>query len=126
MIIQNAFRNNATGEIFNSTHVHDFQGCTFADGSSFFVDGGTEYLRCGGDGTSHQESLVLTSEDTAKEITSKLIWGTRGPLGDQPLKWVILNECETDHLNKILMFADPSELYRNTIETILKERNGKN
>ena len=126
MIIQNAFRNKETGEIFNSAHVHDFQSCEFSDGTTFFVDGGREYLRCGGDGTSHQESLVLTPEDSADEIRSKLIWGTRGPNGDRPLKWVLLNECETDHLNKILMFASPADLYRSTIETILSLRNGKN
>ena len=122
MIYQNAFRNKETGEIFASTHVHDFQGCTFSDGTTFFVDGGTEYLRCGGNGTLH-ESLTLTSDDSIEEIQSKLIWGTRGPLGDQPLKLVLLCECETDHLNKILMLADLSELYRNTIQLILEERN---
>ncbi len=30
------------------------------------------------------------------------IWGTRGPKGDQPLKWILLKDADTDHLKAIL------------------------
>jgi hypothetical protein len=41
----------------------------------------------------------------APKITTALcaenyIWGTRGVNGDQPLKWVLLKDCDKDHLEE--------------------------
>jgi hypothetical protein len=36
------------------------------------------------------------------EAQANLLWGTYGKSGKEPLKWVRLIDCETDHLQAIL------------------------
>lgn len=52
-----------------------------------------------------------------------LQWGTYGPKGDQPLKWVRLGDCETAHLEAILRGHHTSAaLYVIAICNILRDR----
>ena len=50
-------------------------------------------------------------------------WGTFGPNGDQPLKFVRLIDCSTDHLRKICQQIGPDADYWQIISHILKQRN---
>jgi hypothetical protein len=51
------------------------------------------------------------------------IWGTNGPKGDQPRKYVNLMDCETDHLLAILKNCGHiSDDYRQIINYILMTR----
>lgn len=52
------------------------------------------------------------------------IWGTNGPDGDQPTKYIMLTDCETDHLSAILHHCGHiSDETRQIIKHILKQRN---
>jgi len=54
-----------------------------------------------------------------------MVWGTYGPKGDGPLKWVKLSECSSEHLEAILLTMNtlPS-LQKKVILSLLKERWG--
>lgn len=99
-LIQNAFEYD--GVIYNSTHVHDF--VQTPDGA-YCTDGGLEYLRrnffCDGDYEDIKD-LTLDSNSTIEEICNKLVWGTYGINGDQPLKWVRIADMTDSHRLAVL------------------------
>jgi hypothetical protein len=90
------------------------------------VDGGHEYIRCSyGTIPNMFEDLTLNDTSPLKEKVDKMVWGTYGKNGDEPLKWVKLNECTTDHLSAILENARPNLEIQRVIRTILVKRNNK-
>lgn len=91
-IYQNAVRKD--GVFYQSRFRHDF--VEFAGG---FIDGGKDYIRRGGYG---YEDFSVYENDSLEVMVDKLLWGTRGINGDQPLKWILLKDAETDHLKSIL------------------------
>lgn len=44
----------------------------------------------------------LTPCSTLQEVMENFTWGTYGPMWSQPLRWVKLYDCPTDHLINIL------------------------
>lgn len=61
--------------------------------------------------------------DSIEEQVENFIWGTRGKDGKSPLKYVLLKNCDTDHLQNIL--KDVKHIQAETkkvIEYILKNR----
>ncbi len=100
-IIQNAVRIIKTGEILQSNHVHDYQSVT-VDGRHIMIDGGREYFRSSNLSHNDVDNLCLTDDQPKKEIRNKLLWGTRGKTGKDPLKWVFIKDCEPDHLQAII------------------------
>jgi hypothetical protein len=129
-LIQNAIKVIEKGKTTYVASVsrHHFNQYTFADGSFVFVDGGNDYCRRGGTKGKNTKAIVadfcLTRNDSINTIKEKLLWGTSGPKGDQPTKYVPLSELETDHLNKILDLSI-SPLYAYIIGLILNEREQK-
>jgi hypothetical protein len=93
-VLQNAVRKD--GIYYQSLSRHDFVQVG-KDGS--FIDGGTDYVRQGGE---FDEDLTLFCDQPLVELVDKLLWGTNGPNGDQPVKWILLKDAETDHLQKII------------------------
>ena len=116
-ILQNAIK-CPDGYILNSCEVHDFQ-----EHNGYFVDGGLEnYTRCGYPCNDKDfEPLFIYENDDFQIKKEKLVWGTYGKNGKNPLKWVKLIDCEDDHLKAILKI-DISDLYKKVINTILEER----
>lgn len=39
---------------------------------------------------------------TVDDLKKKVMWGTYGKFGEEPLKWVRLIDCSTDHLQAII------------------------
>lgn len=74
------------------------------------------------------QGRILPSEehpncDTIAEKVENFIWGTFGKDGKSPLKYVLLKNCETDHLQNILKnvkHVQPET--KKVIEYILKNR----
>jgi hypothetical protein len=119
MLIQNAVLLLHNLEVVVSTHVHDCQMRTLPDGRVVGVDGGLEYVRFIGDLRFHAESLRLCDDSPFSEIVEKLVWGTRGRSGDQPLKYVFLKDRSTQHLRSILLKTDAGPYHRAVIAFIL-------
>jgi hypothetical protein len=97
-IIQNAFEYNDV--IYNSTHVHDY--VQTVDGK-YFTDGGLEYIRRNF-GSDNEEcfDLALSEAHTLEEICNRMVWGTYGINGDQPLKWIRIRDMTTSHQMAVL------------------------
>ncbi len=115
-LIQNAIQ-CADGTIINSLHRHDFQ----RHGDNF-VDGGLDYIRSGGN-MEKAKQLHLYDNFSLEQCIQDMVWGTYGKDGKQPLKWVFLRECTTDHLKAILKTQKGiSPRTKEVIETILRRR----
>lgn len=103
IIYQNAFYVPSIDKYFVSTHVHELVKYTDEEGKSFFVDGGNEYFRCGGD-KSVEDKIVrfgLTSSSRLKDIRDKLLWGSRGKDGKQPMEFRPIKSLTLSHLKNI-------------------------
>jgi hypothetical protein len=132
MIIQNAVRIlEGDGNTFLiSSHTHDFRTHTFEDGTYIAVDGGPDYLRRVGCLDQKGVKYVDWSIDEStpfKTVKERLLWGTLGKDGKGPLKYVILKDCETEHLQSILTYQYPpnkplNPLHKMVIQDILDDR----
>lgn len=150
-IIQNAILINGTGEILRSNGRHDYKErniykfilldkvnnrfqlishllnkCFYNEKDWFMVDGGLDYIRQSYYvEPNYVTDLNLYSNSTIEEFVDKLTWGTYGKDGKQKFKYVLLKNCETDHLENILKIGTFDGIYTKTINAILKERNEK-
>lgn len=105
-LIQNAVYVPEKDRYYKSGNVHDFVHVELEDGKSFFLDGGTEYLRRGGDFELFMNGRVqernLHEDSPADEILDRFLWGTYGLEGSNERKWVLIKDCSADHLEAIL------------------------
>lgn len=106
-LLQNAVWCKEDDVYLVSTHVHDFVTHEFKDGKSISVDGGPEYTRRLGDlyellDTDRYEEWTLTDEFSLPEIADKLLWGTRGKNGTEPLRYRPIKEFSVEHLQAIV------------------------
>lgn len=119
-----------------SSHRHDYRTYTFADGSTVSVDGGLDYVRRGFStkGLASQYGVAwveynLDSTEPFSVIKHKLLWGTRGVDGKQPLTYVRLFDCTSKHLQAILDYPYPpgkqlSPIHAEVIKDILMSDRG--
>lgn len=120
-----------------SSHVHDLKEYVFKDKTTIFVDGGHDYLRRGGSALGENGlggyankwmEFSLNEKVPFNYLKDRLLWGTRGKDGKQKLKYVLLKDCETEHLKAILTYSSPTgksikgTIYEKVIKNILKER----
>ena len=98
-LIRNAIQ-TPDGTILESTHRHDYKTHTDAEGKTYMVDGGLEYVHR----SAHGDEVDLCLYDDAPHIiqASVLKWGTYGINGDQPLKYVTIAEMDTAHIEAVL------------------------
>ena len=84
-----------------STHRHDFVKYEDANGTSYVVDGGNDYLKRLFDNQDYKETSVYFEDD--HEIVRGIFkWGTYGKDGTSPFKRIKLKDLETDHIKNIL------------------------
>jgi phosphoribosyl-ATP pyrophosphohydrolase len=120
-LIQNAMKCLECGTIIQSRSRYDYVKCDCPNQA--MVDGGLEYNRYGAADMSKIENYSISKDASFDEYKSKLVWGTYGKLGDQPLKYVPLIECETDHLHAILKnVPNINPTHEAVIVSILKDR----
>jgi hypothetical protein len=89
------------GTLLESLHRHDYRSHIDANGESYFIDGGLDYVRRS---LNHQPALdACVYNDSGHEvIRNRFKWGTRGKDGKSPLTWVELREMSDDHIKAIL------------------------
>lgn len=126
-LIQNAAWVPELGRWFKSRNTHDCVMIKLADGKWVSIDGGPSYAHYGGDLELFENGRVviecLYEDDPFEKLCAKLIWGTYGKDGKQPLRYLPLTERDSDHLNAILMNVPLLHpLYERVIRHLLKER----
>ena len=140
VILQNALKISRGLEThyLHSSHRHDYVSFNFGDGSHVFIDGGD--INHGGGYYSRSnifiqegvpvyrngykvESWNLTNEDTFERICERLLWGTRGKDGKQPLTKAPLNSFEKTHLENILKnVTGINSLHKAVIQYLLETK----
>ena len=100
-IVANRIR-TPDGTILESMHRHDYVTYTDANGKEYMVDGGLDYLRRIVHDDAPAEELSVYSDAPHVVIREVFKWGTRGKDGKQPLKFVVLKDMTTDHIEAIL------------------------
>lgn len=119
-LIQNAIRIKDTNHILWSRSTYDYQ-----EYDGYSVDGGDEYINLSypSDKLDNIEMLTIYDNEPFESSMKKLLWGTYGKSGKDPLKYVKLFECETDHLNNIIKYQTKiSDYYKINILYILEYR----
>lgn len=87
------------GTILHSKHRYDFVGHTDANGEFFFVDGGISgYIRHSG----NLEPLLVYTNDPHEVIRENFGWTSYGVNGDEPAKYNLLKDLNSEHINAIL------------------------
>jgi len=127
-IIQNAVYIPSEDRFVVSTHQHDYQDFKLGKSEFGYIDGGTAYLRKGG--TNNWKdfiidySLILERDSFVDVIVQKLLWGTRGKDGRQPLTYRRIYSLETSHLEAILANCpNASQIVKQVILYCLNKRN---
>ena len=90
------------GTVLQSFHRHDYKEYTDANGYTYMVDGGNDYLRRTVIDNAPYEELSVSSDAPFETIRKELNWGTRGKDGNQPLQWKPLCDLDMDHIHAIL------------------------
>jgi hypothetical protein len=114
---------------------HSFRSYTFKNSEMYFIDGGKDYLRRGGEipqaELASQQAFVedfsLCADFPFDTIKKKLLWGTCGKLNDEKLHYIPLIECTTEHLRAILDFkfrvgSLKGTIHEKVIRALLAER----
>ena len=107
-ILYNALR-TPDGTVIRSRTRHAYVSHDDANGKTYFVDGGLEYVRasCNGD----EEHLTVWCDDPHEKIREFMDWGSYGVKGDQPLTYVNLKDMEDLHIASVLRECDLSPEY---------------
>ena len=98
-LIRNAIQ-TPDGTILESSHRHDYKSYTDANGKTYMVDGGLDYVRCSVH--ADQVSLALYNDAPHEVQRNILKWGTYGINQDQPLKYVTIAEMDTAHIEAVV------------------------
>ena len=92
------------GTILQSFHRHDYKTYTDANGYSYMVSGGIDFLRRGGSGLIVAPAEEMSVYDNAPHdiIRTALVWDTLGKDGKGPRQWRVIADLDTDHIQAIL------------------------
>ena len=92
------------GTILISRHRHDFVSHTdTTNGQTYFLDGGNEYQRIGGEGWT---DVSIYSDSPFEIIRENYCRGGRGEKGDQPLTWVALKDMNDKWLQAAIEYNE--------------------
>jgi hypothetical protein len=120
-LVRNAIQ-TPDGTILVSRNRHDYKSHTDANGKTYVVDGGLDYIRA----SVHEDQISLAVYDTDEFwlVRESVEWGTYGKDGDQPLSYVKLSDMDTAHIEAVLetqqLFIRP--VIRKAMELELEHR----
>jgi hypothetical protein len=103
-IILNRVKCLECGEILISQHRHDYNTCGCPNHTG--VDGGGDYLRCGGKEMSKVNPIPVYSDAPFEIIRDSVYRGSRGRLGNEPLKYIKLSEIDNEYLQAIIDYEE--------------------
>ena len=129
-IIQHAVYVPEHKQYYKSGSLRDYVHIDFPkDKKYFYIDGGSECSRSGGDFDLIKDGRIidfsLYEKDPFEKIVKRFLWGTYGKSGTGKFKWVLLVDCDTDHLKAILetQIHIRGGIIEKIVKHILKERN---
>lgn len=112
MILRNSLLTPDGTEII-SRHRHDYVEYTDANGKTYMVDGGTDYLKRSANGDEIDTSIVVADTDYKENIVREnLMWGTYGKDGNGPVQWVALKDVDTQNIEAMLRHNDRLDSFR--------------
>lgn len=107
-ITQNAVR-TPDGTYLVSGHTHDFRYHIDANSLYYMRDGGYDYIRSNPDYIGDEckgEDLTLMSDDPFELVREKLLWGSYGKSGKEPLHYIRLKDMEEDHIANVIEYLN--------------------
>jgi len=110
------------GTLLTSYHQHDYVTYVDDNGLEYMVDGGSFYARRNVHDDFPYEELSIYECAPFEIIRKVLSWGTRGQKVDKPLIWIVLEDMETDHIEKCLEIPNIDKMYKDFFEKELKYR----
>jgi len=117
MLIYQAIK-TPDGTLLESLHRHDYKTHKDANGETYMIDGGTDYARRSVN-KEPAEDLSLHSSMEHNLLRAKLVWGTYGIAGDQPLTYISLKDMDTAHIEAVLdlnIGEGRASVYRNELK----------
>ena len=114
------------GTIIESLHRHDYVSHEDANGETYVVDGGVDYLRRSVNPNAPAEDLsTYEVEDDHEHNRQYFRWGTYGKDGDEPFRQVFLMDMSTNHIKAILRTQVLSQRVSSLFTEELKYREDK-
>lgn len=107
-----------------SMNRHDYVLCECPNET--MVDGGTDYIRCGGKDMTMVEPRPVYVEDGFDLCREVPLWGTRGKEGDQPLRYISLSDMSDEHLEAIYDLYEMSTWRKKLFEEEIEYRKKQN
>jgi hypothetical protein len=118
-LIRNAIQ-TPDGTILESTYRHDYKTHTDANGKTYMVDGGLDYVRRSANG---DEVDLCLHDDEPHAVQRHIIkWGSRGINGDQPVTFKSVADMDTDHIDAVLTNCMAAPVIRNCMVKELTDR----
>lgn len=124
LLIKNAIR-TPDGTVLESRNRHDYREHVDANGKTYMIDGGLDYVRC----SVHDDQVWAGCylEDGHEAVREALTWGTYGKNGDEPYRQVTLSEMSDAHIQACLDTQTSMYLQiRTAMETELQYRKQHN
>ena len=119
-LIRNAIQ-TPDGTVLVSKYRHDYQSYQDANGKTYVIDGGLDYVRSS---IHHDQVSLALYDDEPHEVQSAyLTWGTYGIRGDQPRSDIASADMETAHIEAGLSECHPTPVLRNCMRKELELRN---
>lgn len=112
------------GTRLESEHRHDYKTHVDANGETYMIDGGTDYIRMSVNKVPCEKAFVY-SDDSHITIRENFKWGTYGKDGKQPLERKLLSTLEDEHIKAILKLTYVKSHIKNIFENelIYREKN---
>ena len=98
-LLRNAFY-TPDGTLMESHSRHDYREYTDANGKTYMIDGGIDYVRRSNHGD--EVCACVWTDDDFETVRQATTWGTRGKYGDEPLRYVPVAEMTNKHIQAVL------------------------
>jgi len=112
-LVYNAIR-TPDGTVLESLHRHNFKAHEDANGQTYILDGGLDYIRRSVNLEAPAEDLSVYIDDPQEQVGKVVMWGNYGINGDSPLEWKSLRDMRLDHLKACITNVPNMEAHMRT------------
>lgn len=123
-LIYNAIK-TPDGTVLVSYHRHDYKTHLDANGETYMIDGGIDYIRTSVN-KAPAEDLSLYDDAPFEVLREFIHRGGRGKSGDEPLKYVKLSEVDDEWLQAIIDYEEDHRPNNKFLKYYLAEKEFRN